>query len=150
MPNSWVQPFADNLVIRLVPLAVFGVVAKSVGEYGFAPIKGLAWYVGIALLGMALHIVIVHQTWIVMVGRLRLRDFWRQARALAVYAFGANSSLATLPVTLSALDGLGISRASSRLSACIGTNLNNDGIILYEGMAVILVAHAAGLDLSFS
>src|SRR5262249_40611991 len=59
----------------------------------------------------------------------------------------SNSSLATLPLTLSALDRLGVSRSSSALGACVGTNFNNDGIILYEGMAVLFVAQAHGLNL---
>src|SRR5262249_579071 len=62
----------------------------------------------------------------------------------------ANSSLATLPVTLRALDRLGVPRSASALGACVGTNFNNDGIILYEGMAVLFVAQASGLDLSLS
>ena len=34
------------------------------------------------------------------------------------------------------------------MGACVGTNLNNDGIILYEAMAVLLVAQAHGLDMN--
>ena len=41
-------------VVRLIPFAVFGVVAKTIGEQGFAPLKGLAVYVGVALLGLAI------------------------------------------------------------------------------------------------
>ena len=48
-------------VVRLVPFAVFGVIAKTVGEQGFAPIKGLAVYVGVALLGLAIHVVVIYQ-----------------------------------------------------------------------------------------
>jgi Na+/H+-dicarboxylate symporter len=61
-----------------------------------------------------------------------------------------NSSLATVPVTLHCLtDKLGVSQESARLAACVGTNLNNDGITLYEAMAALFVAQALGLDLSF-
>jgi Na+/H+-dicarboxylate symporter len=56
--------------------------------------------------------------------------------------FGVNSSLATLPLTLRALDRLGVSRASARLSAAVGTNFNNDGILLYEILAALLLAQA--------
>jgi DAACS family dicarboxylate/amino acid:cation (Na+ or H+) symporter len=59
-----------------------------------------------------------------------------------------NSSLAALPTTLKKLDELGVSKHSSRLGACVGTNLNNDGILLYEAMAVIFVAQAFGLQLT--
>jgi Na+/H+-dicarboxylate symporter len=135
-------------VIRLIPFAVFGVVTKAVGEHGYSPLKGLAAYVLVGLLGLALHILITYQVWLVLVARIPLAKFWREAREPSVYALGANSSLATLPVTLRALERLGVSRSASALGACVGTNFNNDGIILYEGMAVLFVAQANGIHLS--
>lgn len=137
-------------VIRLVPFAVFGVVAKTIGEQGFAPLKGLAVYVGVALLGLAIHVLVIYQAWIVLVARMPLRQFWRGARDPVLYAIGAASSLATLPVTLGALHKMHVSPQSARLAACVGTNLNNDGILLYEAMAVLFVAQVHGLDLSLS
>ncbi|MSP25247.1 MAG: dicarboxylate/amino acid:cation symporter [Myxococcales bacterium] len=137
-------------VLKLIPLAVFGVVAMTVAEHGFAPLRGLATYVVVGVLGLALHIGIVYHAWLLFVVRLPLARFWRAAREPVLYALGTNSSLATLPVTLRALDALKIPRSASALGACVGTNLNNDGIVLYEGMAVLFVAQAAGLELSIS
>jgi DAACS family dicarboxylate/amino acid:cation (Na+ or H+) symporter len=94
------------------------------------------------------QIVVVYHLMLWLFARLSPRRFWAAAREPVVYAVGANSSLATLPLTLGALDKLGVSRSSSALGACVGTNFNNDGIILYEGMAVLFVAQAHGLDLS--
>lgn len=135
-------------VIKLIPFAVFGVVARAVGEHGFAPLKGLGVYVGVGLLGLGLHIVLTYQAWLVLFAKRSLADFWREAKEPVVYALGANSSLATLPVTLRALAQLGVSKQSSTLGAVVGTNFNNDGIILYEGMAVLFVAQASGVDLT--
>lgn len=135
-------------VIKLIPFAVFAVSAKTVGEHGYAPLKGLGVYVAVGLFGLALHVLVTYQAWIVLYARMSLRRFWRGAREPLVVALGTNSSLATLPVTLQALDRLGVSRSSSTLGACVGTNLNNDGIVLYEGMAVLFVAQAMGFHLS--
>ena len=135
-------------VIRLIPLAVFGVVTRSVGEHGYAPLKGLGVYVGVGLLGLAIHIAFTYQAWILLWLRRSLREFWRHAKDPVVTAMGTNSSLATLPVTLKALGRMGVSKEASTLGACVGTNFNNDGIILYEGMAVLFVAQASGIDLS--
>ncbi|MDP2305487.1 MAG: dicarboxylate/amino acid:cation symporter [Pseudomonadota bacterium] len=134
-------------VIKLIPFAVFGVVVKTIGEHGYAPLKGLAAYVGVGLLGLFLHAAVTYQAWLVLRVGMPLRRFWREAREPIVYAMGTNSSLATLPVTLRALDRLGVSRGASALGACVGTNLNNDGIVLYEGMAVLFVAQASGIQL---
>jgi Na+/H+-dicarboxylate symporter len=137
-------------IIKLVPFAVFGVVAKAVAEHGLAPLTGLLVYLAIGVGGLALHIALTYQTLLVFVARMPLRTFWREAKKPVIYAAGANSSLATLPITLRALDRLGVSRSASALGACVGTNFNNDGIILYEGMAVLFVAQASGIDLTFS
>ncbi len=55
------------------------------------------------------------------------------------HAFGAASSLATLPQTFANLRRAKLSEKSIQLSCCIGTNLNNDGILLYEMLAVALL-----------
>jgi Na+/H+-dicarboxylate symporter len=34
------------------------------------------------------------------------------------------------------------------LSACVGTNFNNDGITLYEAMTALFIAQVAGMDLT--
>ncbi len=62
-------------------------------------------------------------------------------------AVSCNSSLATVPVTLRCLERMRVSIQSARLAACVGTNLNNDGITLYEAMAALFLAQALGFDL---
>jgi Na+/H+-dicarboxylate symporter len=52
-------------------------------------------------------------------------------------------------VTLRCLtEKMGVSQESARLSACVGTNLNNDGITLYDAMAALFIAQACGFELT--
>ena len=60
------------------------------------------------------------------------------------------STAATIPITLRALERLGTSRRSSQLTACIGTNFNNDGTALYQATAVLFMAQALGYQLSIA
>lgn len=135
-------------LVQLVPLAVFCVTARTVGESGLASLKGLALYVLCAALGFVLQIVLVYPLWIRGVGGIGIKRFFRHALKPLAYALGTNSSLATVPLSLEALDSLGVSKSASRLATCIGTNCNNDGILLYEAMAVLFVAQACGVELS--
>lgn len=139
---------ALSWVILTIPFAVFGVVAKVVATSGFRPFVGLLFYVLAAVLGLAIQVAIVYQGWLLLVARRSLRWFWRGASEAIVYALGSSSSLATLPVTLRCLDRMGVSKSSARLAACVGTNLNNDGILLYEAMAVLFVAQVYGIELT--
>jgi len=137
-------------VTRLIPVAVFAAVGSSVARYGYGPLSGLVSYLGVGLLGLAIHIGLTYHAWIALVCRRSLAAFWREARIPVLQSIGTNSSLATLPFTLRALDRLGVSKHASALGACVGTNLNNDGILLYEGMALLCVAQALGIDLTLS
>lgn len=139
-----------QFVLIVMPFAIFASVAKAVGENGFAIFQGLAWYVVACIGGMMLQILFVYQSWITMGTKRKLSDFWFHAKLPVTYAFGINSSLATLPVTLRALRDLKISERSQRLGACVGTNFNNDGILLYEVVAILIVAQAAGLHWSIA
>lgn len=134
-------------VVWLVPFAVFGVSAKAAGERGLQAFTGLGYYVVVVLAGFAVQVGIVYSAWIKFYCRQSLHAFWTVAQKPVFYAFGCNSSLATLPLTLASLDKLKVSRRSSTLAACVGTNLNNDGIILYEVVTALAVASASGIDL---
>lgn len=133
--------------ITFIPIGVFAAMAKTVGEYGFGPFKNLGWYVLVATFGLILQVVFVYSCWLFVVAKIPVRTFFSAAKKPLLYAFGVNSSLATIPLTLHALDSLKVTRASSRLGACIGTNFNNDGILLYEAMAVLFVTQAYGIDM---
>lgn len=137
-------------IVRLVPVAVFAASARVTAEHGLHPFAGLGKYVVLCLLGMAIHVAFTYSAWLVLFVRKALHAFWRRALEPVLYAFSVNSSLVALPLTLRALDDLGVSRRASTLAACVGTNLNNDGIILYEGFTLLALAQAAGLELSLA
>ncbi len=134
--------------VTLVPLAVFGVIARTVGLYGFRSFRGVLVYLVVGVAGLLIQVLVVYQAWIVLAARLSLRRFWSGGRDAIAAAVGTASSLASLPVTLRCLDRMGVSPRAARLAACVGTNLNNDGILLYEAMAVLFVAQAIGIDLN--
>jgi Na+/H+-dicarboxylate symporter len=78
-----------------------------------------------------------------------LRQYLGHGADAILTGLSTNSSLATVPVTLRVLTGkLGVSEQSARLAACVGTNLNNDGITLYEAMAALFLAQACGFEMS--
>ena len=79
------------------------------------------------------------------------RQYLGQGADAILTGLSTNSSLATVPVTLRCLTRkMGVSQQSARLAACVGTNLNNDGITLYEAMAALFLAQAYGFDLSLN
>ncbi|MFN0249429.1 MAG: dicarboxylate/amino acid:cation symporter [Kofleriaceae bacterium] len=136
-------------VVEIVPYGVFCVVAMTIGKAGFDTFGALGGFLGVILLGFVLHALFYYPLMAWLVGGKSPRVFFGIGGTAIVTGLSMNSSLATMPVTLGALDQMGVSPESARLSACIGTNLNNDGITLYEAMAAVFLAQALGYELSF-
>jgi Na+/H+-dicarboxylate symporter len=138
-------------IIELIPFAIFGVVAKVVGDTGVELFRNLGVFLFVILLGLFIHAVVYYSILLIVVGRTSPVKFFKGSWEAIVTALSCGSSLATLPVTLRCLEeNLKISDANARLAACVGTNLNHAGIILYEMAATIFVAQAIGQDLSLA
>lgn len=128
-------------ILLLIPLVVFCVVSGSVSQYGLDIFKHLLQYVSVVVFALFLQCALVYGTWIFAIAKYSWKGFWSEAKVPVLYALGMNSSLATLPLTLKALKNLKVSDQSSSLGAGVATNLNNDGIVLYEASAVFFIAH---------
>jgi len=134
-------------IILVVPLAVFGVVAQVVGKAGIGVFSVLWIFLAAMLVGLALHALVYYTLLAWLIGKKPPKVYLGQGADAILTAVSCNSSLATVPVTLRCLHRMNVSPQSSRLAACIGTNLNNDGITLYEAMAALFLAQALGFDL---
>jgi Na+/H+-dicarboxylate symporter len=135
-------------IVRAIPFAVFGVVAQVVGKAGLAVFELVAVFLEAMLGGLMIHALIYYPCMAKWGGNMPIKRYFSLGADAILTGLSTNSSLATMPVTLRCLtEKMGISSRSARLSVCIGTNLNNDGILLYEAMAALFLAQAAGIEL---
>ncbi len=135
-------------VVRTIPLAVFGLVAQVVGATGIHIFQILGVFLATILLGLSIHALIYYPLLAYFLGRKTPKQYLGGGADAIMTGLSCNSSLATVPVTLRCLrEKIGVSEKSSRLAACVGTNLNNDGITLYEAMTALFLAQALGWDL---
>jgi DAACS family dicarboxylate/amino acid:cation (Na+ or H+) symporter len=135
-------------VVALVPLAVLGIVASSVGQKeGMKVFQSLIWLIVVVVAGLGCQ-VIWYLLQMAIFARMSPVRFLSGALDVMASSFSTASTAATIPITLRSLRRLGISRRSSQLTACIGTNFNNDGTALYQATAAIFMAQALGYSLS--
>jgi DAACS family dicarboxylate/amino acid:cation (Na+ or H+) symporter len=137
-------------VVATVPLAVFGIVAASVGEKeGMKVFESLIWLILVVVLGLTCQVV-WYLVQMAVLARMSPVRFLTGALDVMAGTFSTASTAATIPITLSRLGRLGVSRRSSQLAACIGTNFNNDGTALYQASAAIFMAQSIGYQLSLA
>jgi DAACS family dicarboxylate/amino acid:cation (Na+ or H+) symporter len=136
-------------LIEIAPFAICLAIAGVVGatEDIGALLQRVGVYFVTVMAALGLHALVYYPLSAWLIGGVSPRTLFREGAGAIVTGFSVNSSLATAPLTLKALDRMHVSESSARLSACVGTNFNNDGITLYEAITALFVAQAAGMDL---
>ncbi len=134
-------------IVGLVPIAVFGVVTTSLAREGFGLFLQLGWFVAAVVIGLLIQLV-----WYLgelgLFAKMSPPRFLNGAANVIAMTMSTASTSATMPITLKGLtERLGISRVSSQLAACVGTNFNNDGTALYQATVVLFLAQASGANL---
>jgi len=140
-----------DLVMLIAPIAVFALIAATVGEFGFEILQTLIWYAFTVVLGLALHTFGVYAIMIRMFSRIKISAFYKALKKVMAIAFSTSSSAATLPVNIEACqDNLGISKKITSFVLPLGATINMDGTALYQGVAAVFIAQVYGFDLTFA
>ena len=134
-------------IIEIAPLAICLAVAGVVGSTGVDVFKLVGVFLATVVSALAIHALGYYLLSAWLIGGKSPRVFLREGLTAILTGFSINSSLATAPLTLDALKRMRVSESSARLSACVGTNFNNDGITLYEAITALFIAQAAGMSL---
>ena len=150
---AWERAFETCMVligglIRWAPWAVFCLTCLSFFRTGPGLLGYLGTFVVTVLLALGLQGFGVYPVVLRFLARYDLGKFWRGIREPLSTAFATASSNATLPVTLRAAEGpLELRPEISRFVLTAGASTNQNGTALYEGVTVIFLAQAAGVDL---
>ena len=138
-------------LIQWAPWAVFCLTCLSFFRTGPALLGYLGTFVVTVLLALGLQGFGVYPLVLKILAKYDLGKFWRGIREPLSTAFATASSNATLPVTLRAAEGpLELRPEVSRFVLTAGASTNQNGTALYEGVTVIFLAQAAGVDLGLS
>ncbi|QDF68010.1 dicarboxylate/amino acid:cation symporter [Shewanella sp. SNU WT4] len=139
-----------DMVMKLAPYGVFGLMAWVAGEYGAAMLLPLIKVIFAVYLGCALHILGFYSLVLkLMAGLSPLQFFKGISNAMAV-AFTTSSTAGTLPASMKcASEYLGVNKKISSFVLPLGTTINMDGTALYQGVTALFVAQAFGIDLTW-
>jgi Na+/H+-dicarboxylate symporter len=135
-------------IIALVPIAVFGIVSKTIALQGFAPFKALGSFVFAVIVALLLQAA-YYLTRVQFGSWVSPLKFIQGGSDALITAFSTASSTATMPITLEVLtEKVGLRKSSASLGALVGSNFNNDGTALYEAMSALFISQVIGQNLS--
>jgi proton glutamate symport protein len=138
-----------NIVMKAAPIGVFGAIAYATGHMGvgvFLPLAkllatmyvALVAFVGLVLLPIALAV------------RVPLPRFARAVAEPVAIAYATASSEAALPRAMENMEAFGVPRQTVAFVLPTGYSFNLDGSSLYQSLALIFIAQAAGMHLTFT
>ena len=138
-----------NLVMYAAPVGVFGAVAYTVGHLGlgvFLPLLKL-----LATMYAALFFFIACVLFpVALLVRVPTKRFLRAVTEPVTIAFATASSEAALPRAMEQMEAFGVPRQTVAFVLPTGYSFNLDGSSLYQSLALLFIAQAAGIHLSVS
>ncbi|MBO1520001.1 dicarboxylate/amino acid:cation symporter [Oceanisphaera pacifica] len=140
-----------ELIMKLAPYGVFGLMAWVAGKYGLEVLLPLFKVIALVYIGSLIHIVVFCSGVIKVVGRLSPIPYLKGLINPAIVAYTTTSSSGTLPATIKAArEEMGVSSGISSFVLPLGATINMDGTALYQGVCAVFIAQAFGVDLAAS
>ncbi len=143
-------------IIRFTPLGIFSITAKVIaqqihmGNEISEVISRLGLYFITVLLGLIIHGFITLPLSVKLFGRANPIKHMKNMTTPLLTAFSTSSSNATLPLTMKAVEFEdGVSNKIASFTLPLGATVNMNGTALYECVAVMFIAQAYGINLTF-
>ena len=139
---------ALHFVMMFAPIGAFGGMSYTIGKYGIDTLFPLGKLMITVYATMALFIFVV--LWLILKSyNISLWRFLKYIREELLIVLGTSSSEAGLPSLMEKLERMGCSKPVVGLVVPAGYSFNLDGTTIYLSMAVIFLAQAFGIDLTW-
>ena len=142
-------------VIKFTPYGVFAIVAKMVGDQAgdseklMGVLSSLGVYTLIVWAGCLIHGGLVLPAIVRIFGKTNPWRHLKEMSSAVLTAFSTCSSAAALPIALKdSQEKIGVSNKIASFTLPLGATVNMNGTALYEGITVLSIAQAYGIDLS--
>ena len=137
-----------HIITKVAPLGAFGAMAFTIGKYGIASLVPLAKLMGTFYLTSFLFVVVVLGLIARFTGFSIFR-FLAYIKEELLIVLGTSSSEAALPHLMEKMEKAGCSKSVVGLVIPTGYSFNLDGTNIYMTMAVLFIAQATNIDLTW-
>ncbi|WAC71639.1 dicarboxylate/amino acid:cation symporter [Roseateles sp. SL47] len=138
-----------DYVMLFAPVGVFAAVAAAITVQGLGVLGTFAKFIASFYLGLSsLWLVLILAGYVVLKGRIfRLLGLVKEPTMIA---FSTASSEAAYPKTMEQLKRFGVKSEVTGFVLPLGYAFNLDGSMMYQAFAVLFVAQAYGIEMSFA
>ena len=138
-----------KVIMRLAPIGVFCLIARTFANLGFAAFRPMLKYMSGVTIGLLIQCFVVYQLLLFAFTRLNPVKFIGKFAPVMGFAFSTATSSATIPMSIDILQKrMGVSKQISSFTIPLGATINMDGTSIMQGVAVVFIAQAYGIDLT--
>ncbi|MDX6016774.1 dicarboxylate/amino acid:cation symporter [Shewanella indica] len=140
-----------NCVMLVAPIGVFGLMADSVGTFGFDALE-VVFKLFIVFVGAILiYAFIFFPLMVQLFSKVSAARFISAMKKPQVMALSTASSMATLPVNMETCEQeLKVSKATASFVLPLGATINMSGNAIYYGLVAMFFAQMYNIDLSLA
>lgn len=139
------------LVMKVAPVGVFCLIAKTFSEIGFDAFVPLLKYMGGVMLALVIQCFVIYLGLLKVFTGLNPIIFMRNFFPVMAFAFSTATSNATIPMSIDTLaEKMGVSKRISSFTIPLGATINMDGTSIMQGVAVVFAAQAYGIHLNMA
>lgn len=136
-----------NMVMKFSPIAAFGAMAYTIGNFGLGSLVSLGKLMGSVYATMFLFIILILGGIAKLYG-FNILKFIAYIKEEILLVLGTSSSESALPRMMERLEKYGCSKSVVGLVVPTGYSFNLDGTAIYLSMAALFIAQAFNVDLS--
>ncbi|WP_394011246.1 dicarboxylate/amino acid:cation symporter [Anaerococcus cruorum] len=137
-------------VMKLAPIGVFFLITRTFSSLGYDAILSMLSYMASVLGGLVAQLIIVYMLLVSIFVRVNPFKFLKKFAPVMTFGFSTASSSATVPIHIQTLDDMGVDKKISSFTIPLGATINMDGTAIMQGVAVIFISNAYGIDLTAS
>lgn len=136
-------------IMKAAPIGVFCMIARTIATIGFDAFVPMLKYMGCVIFALAVQCFVVYLLLLFGFTGLSPFTFIKKYFPVMEFAFSTSSSNATIPLSIETLkDRLGVSSKISSFTVPLGATINMDGTAIMQGVAVVFIADAYGIELT--
>jgi aerobic C4-dicarboxylate transport protein len=136
-----------NIIMKISPIAAFGAMAYTIGNFGIGSLVSLGKLMGSVYITMFLFIVVILGS-IAKFYNFNIFSFLKYIKDEILLVLGTSSSESALPKMMEKLEKFGCSKSVVGLVVPTGYSFNLDGTSIYLSMAAVFIAQAYGVHLT--
>jgi Na+/H+-dicarboxylate symporter len=136
-------------VMKVAPVGVFCLICRTFANLGFSAFAPMLKYMGNVTLALAIQCFVIYQILLFVFTRLNPAKFIKKFFPVMMFAFSTATSNATIPMSIDTLTKkMGVSKQISSFTIPLGATINMDGTSIMQGVAVVFIAQAYGIELT--